>query len=592
MSAANSAAGSSRKGRRSKREFMFGRATFEVQLFKNGRWAINEVCKSQTVAEKKAADLLALKTTAGVRIIKESHFGKDNHRESEIFKEMKDVKEEEDFSVTPVDEAPLCEKVTDFYQTASRSTMGRLFNKYLEKFEMTPLEVLHSHSNLKRMINFETMVPSAVDKIATLHARATGSDVRGRRDVIFDAVDTIAQKARDVDKMKLPKLEDSSLDDILRKLDAKFPDEEERKYLANVALARESLNWRGWLGKMAELLPMAQSQKDQRARDMIDEMLADIFMAKTVIKDVIGISKHLGDAVLRMIDLVEGKCKPTRFAAEDLLELLNVLFAADLLPRTKQVLFDRIERDLRGPVRLTNSEVKSDDNAFFEELVDRVITEDHVIGDTPVATGLTERWARLNNVGGAAGRNKAMQGMCEMLEDGKRVFVYLLALYSPKSEPAMRAAIEEQLKRKAMDLNSIQKIAPHARTERERLLQVAAIQRLVIDSDLAEPLKGAMAKRFDDIVVDYIVANKVIERIDNKELSFRDRANRLVAFCSSGMLTEGRATEIARESITNYLRRKDFVSEFTLDIPDPAAKEGAIRDFYKLLAKTGFEVAG
>lgn len=571
---------------------MFGRATFEVQLFKNGRWAISEVCKSQTVAEKKAADLLALKTTAGVRIIKESHFGKDNHRESEIFKEMKDVKEEEDFSVTPVDEAPLCEKVTDFYQTASRSTMGRLFNKYLEKFEMTPLEVLHSHSNLKRMINFETMVPSAVDKIATLHARATGSDVRGRRDEIFDAVEAIAQKARDVDKMKLPKLEDSSLDDILRKLDAKFPDEEERAYLANVALARESLNWRGWLGKMAELLPMAQSQQDQRARDMIDEMLADIFMAKTVIKDVIGISKHLGDAILRMIDLVEGKCKPTRFAAEDLLELLNVLFAADLLPRTKQVLFDRIERDLRGPVRLTNSEIKTDDDIFFEELVERTITEDYVIGDTPVAAGLTERWARLNNVGGAAGRNKAMQGMCEMLKDGKRVFVYLLALYSPKADAAMRAAIEEQLKRKAVDLNSIQKIAPHARTERERLLQVAAIQRLVIDSDLVEPLKGAMAKRFDDIVVDYIVANKVIERIDNKELSFRERANRLVAFCSSGMLTEGRATDIARESITNYLRRKDFVSEFTLDIPEPAAKEAAIRDFYKLLAQTGFEVAG
>lgn len=571
---------------------MFGRATFEVQLYKDGRWSISEVCKSQTVAEKKAQDLLALKTTAGVRIVKESHFGKDNHRESEIFKEMKEVKEKEDFSVTPVDESPLCEKVTDYYQTASRSTMGRLFSKYLEKFEMTPLEVLHSHSNLKRMINFDTMVPSAVDKIATLHARATGSDVRGRRDIIFDAVDVIAQKARDVDKMKLPKLEDSSLDDILRKLDAKFPDEEERAYLANVALARESLNWRGWLGKMAELLPMAQSQQDQRARDMVDEMLADIFMAKTVIKDVIGISKHLGDAVLRMIDLVEGKCKPTRFAAEDLLQLLNVLFEADLLPRTKQVIFDRIERDLRGPVRLTNSEIKSDDNVFFEELVNRIITEDHVIGGAPVAAGMTERCARLNNVGGASGRNKAMQSMCEMLETGKRVFVYLLALYSPKADATMRAAIGEQLKRKAVDLNSIQKIAPHARTERERLLQVAAIQSLVLNSALEEPLKGAMAKRFDDIVVDYIVANKVIERIDNKELTFRERANRLVAFCSSGMLTEGRATDIARDSITSYLRRKDFVSEFTGDIPDPAEKEAAIRDFYKLLAQTGFQVGG
>ncbi len=569
---------------------MFGRATFEVQLFKNGRWAINEVVKSETVARKKAADLLALKTTAGVRVVKESHFGKDNHRESEIFKEMKEVKEEEDLSVTPVDEAPLCDKVTDFYKTASRTTMARLFTKYLEKFEMTPLEMLHSHSNLKRMVNYETMVPQAVDKIATLHARATGDGTRERRDAIFDAVEIISQKARDVDKAKLPALAESSLDEVLQRLDAKFSDEEERSYMANVALTRESLNWRGWLGKMSELLPMAQSQKDQRARDMIDEMLADIFLAKTVIKDVIGISKHLGDAVLRMIDLVEGQCAPTKFAADDLLKLLNPLFKEDLLPRSKNVLFDRIERDLTGPVRLTNSEDKADDKVFFDTLMDRVVTDEHIIGGRALAAGLTERWARLDNIGGAAGRNKAMQGLCYKLDTGKRVFVYLLALYSPKAEASMQAAIEEQLKRQGVELNTIQKIAPQAKTERARLTQVASTQRLVLDSELRDPIKKAIAKRFDDIVVDYIIGQKVIERIDNKELSFRERAGRLVAFCSSGMLTEGRATDIARETVTGYLKRKDFLSEFTGDIPEPKDKETAIRDFYKLLAQTGFQV--
>ncbi|MEQ8735867.1 MAG: hypothetical protein RIC29_13155 [Rhodospirillaceae bacterium] len=570
---------------------MFGRATFEIQLYKDGRWAINEVCKSETVARKKASDLLAQKTVAGVRIVKESHFGKDNHRESEIFKEIKQIKEEEDLSITPVDQAPLCEKVTDFYKTASRSTMARLFAKYLEKFEMTPLEMLHNHANLKRMINYQTMVPSAVDKIATLHARATGTGAKERRDVIFDAVDAIAAKAREVESKKLPKLEDSCLDDMLQRLDVKFSDEEERAYMANVALTRESINWRGWLGKMAKLLPMAQSQKDQRARDMVDEMLSDIFNSKTVIKDVIGISKHLGDAIIRMVDLLGGECKPTKFAAEDLLALLNPLFAAGVLPRSQQVIFDRMERDLAGPIRLTNSEDKAADKAFFDQLVDRIITHDHVIGGRAMAAGLTERWARLDNIGGASGRNKAMQGLCGKLSNGKRVFVYLLALYDPQSEPSMRLAIEEQLKRKGLELNTIQKIAPEARTERARLTQVAAIQQLVLQSKLEDGLKASMAKRFDDIVVDYIVGQKVIERIDNKELSFRERAGRLVTFCSSGMLTEGRATEIARESITNYLKRKDFLSEFTADIPDPQEKEVAIRDFYKLLAQTGFKVS-
>ncbi len=445
---------------------MFGRATFEVQLFQNDRWSISEVCKSEAVAMKKAQDLLALKTTTGVRIVKESHFGKDSHRESEIFKEMKEGKEEEDLSVSSVDDSPICEKVSDYYKTASRTTMARLFAKYLEKHEMTPFEMLHSHNNLKRMINFQTMVPSAVDKIATLHARATGKDTRTCRDDIFDALDVIAKKAREVEQTKLPELSESSLDEVLAKIDAKFSDQEERSYMANVALTRESINWRGWIAKLAALLPMAESQKDQRSRDMIDEMLADIFMAKTVIKDVIGISKHLGDAILRMVDLVEGKCDATKFAAEDLLELLNALFAADLLPRSKEVIFDRIGRDLNSAVRLTSSEDKHDDKPFFDQLVDRIIQDDHVVGGHALAHGLTERWARLYNVGGAGGRSKAMQGMCEKLKTGRRVFIYLLALFDEKADPPVRAAIENQLKRQAAELSSIQKLLP--RPERRK----------------------------------------------------------------------------------------------------------------------------
>jgi len=378
---------------------------------------------------------------------------------------------------------------------------------------------------------------------------------------------------------------------VLQKIDAKYSDPDQRAYMANVAFTRESVNWRGWLGKMTVILPMAQSQEDGRARAMVDEMLADILMAKTIIKDVIGISKHLGDAVMRMIDLLEGECKPTKYAADDLVELLNALFATDLLPRSKKVLFDRIERDLSGPVRLTNSEQQADDKVFFDTMIERIITEDRVIGGHAMAHGLTQRWARLYNIGGAGGTNKAMQGVCEKLDGGKRVFVCLLSLYDPNADGPIKAAIEEQLKRKAAELNSVAKIAPQARTEKARLQQTSTIQKLVLESNLEDNLKTVMAKRFDDIVVDYIVGNKVIERLDNKSLPFRDRANRLVSFCAAGFLTEGRATEIARQTITTYLKRKDFVTEFTAGIPDPGEKEAAIREFYRLLTQTGFEVA-
>lgn len=571
---------------------VLGRASFEVQLYRDGRWVISDTLSDEDAARRKAKDLLALKDTQGVRIVKEAIFGSDSRRESEIFKQMKETEKGDDFTVATVDEAPLCEKVADYYQTAARTTMARLFSKYLEKHEMTPMELLHSHKSLKRMLNIDSMVPSAVDKIASLHARVSGGDARKCKDIIYAAVESIAKRAREVDQRELPELKGSTLDELWRRMDARFSDVEERNYLAHVAFARTSINWAGWLGKMSQLLPMAQSQKDERARAMIDGMLADIFVAKTVIKDVIGVSKHLGDAVMRILDLVDGKCKPTKFAVEELVGVLNQLFAADLLPRSKQVLYDRLERDLDSPVRLTNSEDGSSDKVFFDTVLDRVVTEHGVIGGSPVAFGLTARWARISNVGGASGRKRAVEGVRDKLPSGKRKFIYLLAMYDPASEPDIKALVESQVRDLAAQLNTIQKIAPEARTEKTRLQEVAGMQRLVLDSQLPARLRDPVAAKFDELVSDYIISQGVIERLDDKRLAFRERATRLVTFCASGVLTVGRATTIARDNIVSYLRRKDFISEFTDGIPEAADKEQAIKEFYSLLAKTGFDVKG
>jgi len=569
-----------------------GRATFEVQVYNKGQWAINELMPTEESARQKAKDLLAQKNIAGVRIIKESHFASDNRRESEIFKEIKQVEKTEDFAIQPVDSAPVCLQLGDYYKTAARTTISRLFTKYLEKFELTPFEVLHSHSNFKRIMNMEALVPSAVDKVAAVQAKALQEDSRKRREALWNAVDTLAKRAREIEGKPLPDLKASTLDAVLAQIDGKVADPDERQFLANVALVKVSLNWQGLLGKIAGLLPMARSEKDARSLVMVDEMMVDILSARTVIKDVIGISKHLGDAVMRILDLLEGKCAPTKFAAVELLEMLNSLFADDRLPLCKAALLDRVARDLGGPVRLTASEESSSDKDFFKILLARVISDKGVVGGSLIAAGLAERWARLNNVGGATGRRKSIEGVTGMLESSKHKFVFLLALYDDKAEADIRGAIEKQILTLVRQFDSIQKIAPTARTEKVRLQEVAAIQRLVLDSLLEDRFKRPIAYAFDVLVSDYIVQNNVIQRLDDQKLSFRDRALRLVAFASSGVLTVGKATTIAREAIVGYLRRKDFITEFSADLPTAEDKEKAIKEFYTLLAATGFDVKG
>jgi len=569
-----------------------GRVSFEVQVYNKGSWAINVLMNSEEAARQKAKDLLAQKHITGVRIVKESHFGSDSRRESEIFKEIKQADKAEDFTITPVESAPVCEKVSDYYQNAARTTMARLFTKYAEKFELTPLEVLHSHSNMKRIMNIDNLVPSAVDKVATLQAKTTGEDARKRRETIFNAVDALAKRAREAEGKQVPELKGSTLDAVLARIDAKVADPDERQFLANVALVKVSLNWQGWIGKIAGLLPLARSEKDARSLAMIDEMMSDILNARTVIKDVIGVSKHMGDAVMRILDLIHGKCAPTKFAATELLDLLNALFAEDKLPLAKATLYDRISRDLKGPVRLTSSDEPAADRDFLQTMLDRLVTEHGVTGGSLIATALAERWARLNNVGGVTGRKKAIEGVCTMLKSSKLKFIYLLSLYDNKAEAEVRGMIEVQIRALVTQFDTIKKVAPEARTEKARLQETAAIQRLVLDSLLEERFKMPIANAFDALVSEYIVRENVIQRLDDPKLSFRDRALRLVSFASSGVLTVGKATAITRDAVISYLRRKDFINEFSGDLADPAEKEKAIKEFYGLLARTGFDMKG
>ena len=400
------------------------------------------------------------------------------------------------------------------------------------------------------------------------------------------------RSAREAEGKDIPELKGSTLDNVLRQIDAKTTDEDERSFMANFALTKVSMNWQGLLGKMSNMLPMARSEKDARSLVMVDEMMADILQARTIVKDVLGISKHMGDAILRIFDLLEGKCQPTKFAAEEVLGLLNALFAEDKLPRSKAVMFERIERDLKGPVRLTSSETTSADKEFFNTLLARIVSDRGVLGGRAIATGLAKRWARLNNVGGATGRKKSIEGVCALLESGKHKFIFLLSLYDEKAEAEVRGAIEMQIRGLVTQLNSIQKIAPNARTEKARLQEVAFIQKLVLQSALDPKFKTSIADAFDRLCSDYMINENVIQRLDDNRLPFRERATRLVTFCASGVLTVGKATTIARETIVSYLRRKDFITELTADIPEQADKEKAIKEFYGLLAGTGFDVRG
>ena len=66
------------------------------------------------------------------------------------------------------------------------------------------------------------------------------------------------------------------------------------------------------------------------------------------------------------------------------------------------------------------------------------------------------------------------------------------------------------------------------------------------------------------------------------------RAIRLVKFCGSGVLIEGKSLNMAKARVVEHLRQKQFEEKFVASMPDPSQGEKHLRDFHRLLVECGF----
>jgi hypothetical protein len=104
---------------------------------------------------------------------------------------------------------------------------------------------------------------------------------------------------------------------------------------------------------------------------------------------------------------------------------------------------------------------------------------------------------------------------------------------------------------------------------------------------IPEVLQQRLFAHFDTMLARYVESAQIIERLDSPSDSLRQRAERLISFCGSGVLMEGKALSVARERVLGHLRRPDFMAEFLRDVP-AEQQDTELRQFHGRLARAGF----
>lgn len=565
--------------------------TFEVKTLSNKRWLVESIHDSETLALKRARELVKANQCEGVEVTRERARADGTYSEQVLFKQMMGGPGDPQVQIVPVEDASDCQRIEDVYELEARLTIWKVLRKYFEQTALSPSEILHHYGALSKLMDNDPPVyPAAIDRIATIQSRRSGQDSRERRDQLYSWANIIGSRAREADLEK--PLRKQSLANYPALLAAC---EEEggparRDHLARCVIARQLYMERNFLSKLDLLLKAVTPNLDREALGILDGYIADMLGSATVVQELLGNRSNLCLALIALIDLMEGKeeqAPPVAGSASDLVEVLRRLFADGCLPSGAQVLLDRVKVQIESKQPLNRANPEKEDDAFAM-LLGRLAGPKGVMGGPGMAEALTSRCGLRFTEGGAVGRRRAVTTMLGMLRDPLQKIRYLINIAETQTgEDTMDVvtAAVDYIAVQALDIHGF--VNPRLTSTRKMML-VSDLQRAMLNSAIPPELRTRVVDQLDEMLALFVQQDGFIDRLDDPGLALRERATRLVRFCSSGVLLEGRALQIARRRIAEHLRQPNFVEKLTEGCTSRNEAEDVVRDFHQQLAEAGF----
>ena len=326
--------------------------SFDVQVRCGGRWIIEAVRDNEADARALAAGIFADCKCRGTRIVSNWTRPDGNVIETELFRQTREVRDDGPLRIVQVDSVSAkCETLKDCLATDSRQVMVRIFRDYLNQIVITPTELIHDFKELRRIQDKDSLVRSAIDRVAFLQTRESERNARTRRDELFHLLDQMSDRARKVDRAGLPRL-GGKFSETMGAIGG-AADQDERDYLALVVLSRDLLDLRNWVGKLELFCRLAAVEDEPHAARMLDGVIADV-LGTDVMQEILGRQSSLAGTICELFDLAEGIFATGKTAAGESADHLNRLLADRRLPASRRCIVDRAHRHLRtAPVHIS-----------------------------------------------------------------------------------------------------------------------------------------------------------------------------------------------------------------------------------------------
>lgn len=562
------------------------RLNFDVQIFKTDHWVVDAVCRTEEEARALANKLLL--KHPGVRVVREFAGIGGAVQETVIFSEMRQ-QDPKAVVVPALEEAPpVCTETQQYLALESRQIISRLLRQYLERQSLTSSEVLFNPAEMKRAMNYENMVPTAVSRVASIQGKATGQDVRERRDIIYDALSELRNLAEAAVKRGLPDVKKAGFAAAMATVDSVAADTEEAEYLAKVMLCRDMTQVRNILGKVEWLLELAADDGAAEVHlAVIDTLVADALSFPAVVQDLLGRQPDLGTALGRFLDVLDGAYEPRdKELAPGITRVLSQWLALGHAPQTRQVLLDSFLRSLRSTQPLAREPAVQRER--FAALLERSLGVAGFTGGPRMAEAFTAGYLRFIEQGGGEGRRISIDAVLNTIPSGRDRLAYLAELSSSDLGGREMDVLLARAKALLASGQEVNRLVPAQTPLKQKMQSMAGLYALVAESGFPEPDRAALADRVDEVVAEYINANRLIEKLDDPSANLRVRAARLIQFAAADVLASPKARKLVRDQIIGHLRQPNFDGKYVEGLATAAEQTAAIRTFYDLLRQARF----
>ncbi len=343
---------------------MFGKSStaFEVQVRREGRWVI----EASFFEEAAAMSCARVQMTSGgveeVKVFKHRSLAGLSLETLLFHKTVPVVKDKPMLLGGTAEGAPVCTVPDDLYSFESRVVINRLLRAFLDKFRITPTELLYSFTYLRKLDEQGILLGAAIQAVARHHADLHGFAVPARARELRGFADVVMTRARDfqAERKRLPAFDPKDLPATSRAIDAAVGEERhDAVFLGQLTHHLADRNSLG--GKLDLLLGLIDDEGEPRHLALIDGVMADTLGSADVVKDLLGAQPNLAMGLCVLADHILGRDPdPRGEPASALLARVGDLIVHGRAPCCRAVLVDRIRHALNGAQPLDRRDPKKE----------------------------------------------------------------------------------------------------------------------------------------------------------------------------------------------------------------------------------------